>query len=233
MGSSTSTNNTTTQQPTHNMKSLFALVFVNIVVARPDHGVSHGVHHGVHQVHHQPFHHSVHQPVVHHRVAHHQPVHHAVHHHQPMVHHNVVPVVSKATQTIAELVVSDSRFSTLLAAVKAAGLVETLSGDGPFTVFAPTNAAFDKVPKEALAGLLEDKEALSKVLLRHVLPSAVQGKNIPPGTTNLETAGGEKIDVTRTENNIIQIKSEAGSAYVTLFDVIASNGVIHAVDSVF
>merc|ERR1711997_584265 len=113
----------TTQQPTHNMKSLFALVFLNIVVARPDHGVSHGVHHGVHQVHH-----------------------HAVHHHQPMVHHNVVPVVSKAapkaTQTIAELVVSDSRFSTLLAAVKAAGLVETLSGDGPFTVFAPTNAAF-------------------------------------------------------------------------------------------
>merc|ERR1711997_1236755 len=125
-----------TQQPTHNMKSLFALVFLNIVVARPDHGVSHGVHHGDHQVRHQPFHHSVHQPVVHHSVA----------HHQPMVHHNVVPVVSKAapkaTQTIAELVVSDSRFSTLLAAVKAAGLVETLSGDGPFTVFAPTNAAF-------------------------------------------------------------------------------------------
>merc|ERR1711997_1154992 len=223
----------TTQQPTHNMKSLFALVFLNIVVARPDHGVSHGVHHGVHQVHHQPFHHSVHQPVVHHSVAHHQPVHHAVHRHQPMVHHNVVPAVTKATQTIAELVVSDSRFSTLLAAVKAAGLVETLSGDGPFTVFAPTNAAFDKVPKEALAGLLEDKEALSKVLLRHVLPSAVQGKNIPPGTTNLETAGGEKIDVIRNQNNIIQIKSDAGSAYVVLFDVIASNGVIHAVDTVF
>merc|ERR1712228_1118426 len=109
------------------------------------------------------------------------------------------------TKTIAELAIATPRFSTLLAAVKAAGLVETLSGDGPFTVFAPTNAAFDKVPKEALAGLLEDKEALSKVLLRHVLPSAVQGKNIPPGTTNLETAGGEKIDVIRNQNNIIQI----------------------------
>merc|ERR1712083_173684 len=135
--------------------------------------------------------------------------------------------------TIAELVVSDSRFSTLLAAVKAADLVETLSGEGPFTVFAPTNAAFEKVPKEALAGLLENKEELTKVLLRHVVPSAIQGKNIPPGTTNLATAGGEKIDVTRNQNNIIQIKSDAGSAYVILFDVIASNGVIHAVDTVF
>merc|ERR1719471_1225180 len=94
--------------------------------------------------------------------------HHAVHHHQPLHHHTVshhsVPVqqavTKEAPKTIAELVVSDSRFSTLLAAVKAAGLVETLSGDGPFTVFAPTNAAFEKVPKEALSGLLENKEEM-------------------------------------------------------------------------
>merc|ERR1711997_337322 len=221
----------TTQQHTpDNMKSLVAILFVNIVLARPDHGVTHAVHHGVH---HQPLHHAVHtvhQPVhhaVHHPVFHHQVAHHSVSHHEPMVE------VKAAPPTIAELVVSDSRFSTLLAAVKAADLVETLSGEGPFTVFAPTNAAFEKVPKEALAGLLENKEELTKVLLRHVVPSAIQGKNIPPGTTNLATAGGEKIDVTRNQNNIIQIKSDAGSAYVILFDVIASNGVIHAVDTVF
>merc|ERR1712083_608753 len=221
----------TTQQHTpDNMKSLVAILFVNIVLARPDHGVTHAVHHGVH---HQPLHHAVHtvhQPThhaVHHPVVHHQVAHHSVSHHEPMVE------VKAAPPTIAELVVSDSRFSTLLAAVKAADLVETLSGEGPFTVFAPTNAAFEKVPKEALAGLLENKEELTKVLLRHVVPSAIQGKNIPPGTTNLATAGGEKIDVTRNQNNIIQIKSDAGSAYVILFDVIASNGVIHAVDTVF
>merc|ERR1711997_1141267 len=242
-----------TQQHTpDNMKSLVAILFVNIVLARPDHGVTHAVHHGVH---HQPLHHAVHtvhQPAHHavhtvhqplHHVVHavHQPLHHAVHHpvvhhqvaHHSVSHHEPMVEVKAAPPTIAELVVSDSRFSTLLAAVKAADLVETLSGEGPFTVFAPTNAAFEKVPKEALAGLLENKEELTKVLLRHVVPSAIQGKNIPPGTTNLATAGGEKIDVTRNQNNIIQIKSDAGSAYVILFDVIASNGVIHAVDTVF
>ena len=142
-------------------------------------------------------------------------------------------VAKVAAKTIAELVVSEPRFSTLLATVKAAGLVETLSGAGPFTVFAPTNEAFKKVPEEALAGLLADKDALTAVLLRHVVPSAIQGKNIPPGTTALTTAGGDKIDVTRDQNNLIQIKSAAGSAYVVLFDVVASNGVVHAVDSVF
>ena len=142
-------------------------------------------------------------------------------------------VAKVAAKTIAELVVSEPRFSTLLAAVKAADLVETLSGAGPFTVFAPTNEAFKKVPEEALAGLLANKEELKAVLLRHVVPSAIQGKNIPPGTTALTTAGGDKIDVTRDQNNLIQIKSAAGSAYVVLFDVVASNGVVHAVDSVF
>merc|ERR1711936_1537487 len=217
---------------THNMKNFVAIIFVNMVAARPDGPVGH---HGVHTgVHHPVVSHSIshHQPV-HHAVHHHQPVHHTVHH-QPVHHHSVVPVVAKAAPpTIAELVVSDSRFSTLLAAVKAAGLVDTLSGPGPFTVFAPTNAAFEKVPKEALSGLLENKDELTKVLLRHVVPTAIQGKNIPPGTTELETAGGEKIAVTRDESNLIQIQSSAGSAYVVLFDVIASNGVVHAVDTVF
>merc|ERR1711936_358015 len=215
----------------NNMKSILAIVFVNYIAARPDHG-------GVHQamIHHSDPHHAVHhhQPV-HHAVHHHQSVHHAVH--QVAAHNSVDPhsvdMIKSVPPTIAELVVSNSRFSTLLAAVKAAGLVDTLSGPGPFTVFAPTNVAFEKVPKEALTSLLGNKDELAKVLLRHVVPTAIQGKNIPPGTTELETAGGEKIAVTRDESNLIQIQSSAGSAYVVLFDVIASNGVVHAVDTVF
>merc|ERR1711876_92564 len=185
----------TQQTTTLKMKSLVTVVFFNIALARPDHGV---VHHGAHHtVHHQP-------ATVHHAAFHHQPV------HQP-----VAPVVAKvAPKTLAELVVSEPRFSTLLAAVKAADLVDTLNGEGAFTVFAPTNEAFKKVPADALAGLLANKEELKKVLLRHVVPSTIQGKNIPPGTTTLDTAGGEKIDVTRDENNLIQIRSTSGTAYV-------------------
>merc|ERR1711992_142739 len=240
-----------TPRSTTNMKSFVSIVFLNIALARPDHGVlHHGAHHGVHHQpatvhhtvhHHQPsVHHTVHhqQPTVHHAV--HQPMlHHAVHHnavhqHQPVHHNQVAPVAAKvAPKTIAELVVSEPRFSTLLAAVKAADLVDTLSGEGPFTVFAPTNEAFKKVPEEALTGLLANKEELKAVLLRHVVPSSLQGKNIPPGTTALTTAGGEEISVRRDSNNLIQVQSTAGSAYVVLFDVIASNGVVHAVDSVF
>merc|ERR1711992_100796 len=237
MGTPVETNNQPTtpnnhQEPsTLKMKSFVTLVFLNIALARPDHG---GLHHGAHHaVHHQPatVHHAVHhQPATVHHAVHHN----AVHHHQPVHHNQVAPVVAKvAPKTIAELVVSEPRFSTLLAAVKAANLVETLNGEGSFTVFAPTNEAFKKVPEEALAGLLANKEELKAVLLRHVVPSAIQGKNIPPGTTALTTAGGDKIDVTRDQNNLIQIKSAAGSAYVVLFDVVASNGVVHAVDSVF
>lgn len=73
---------------------------------------------------------------------------------------------------IAELVVASPEFSTLLAAVQAAGLVDTLAGEGPFTVFAPTNGAFEKIPQETLQGLLADKDALTAVLLRHVVPGA-------------------------------------------------------------
>ena len=83
-------------------------------------------------------------------------------------------VSGQPTKTIAELAIATPQLSTLLAAVKAAGLVDTLSGPGPFTVFAPTNAAFAKVPSDALAALLQDKEALTAVLLRHVVPAEIR-----------------------------------------------------------
>merc|ERR1712083_188844 len=204
-----------------NTFGILSSAIIAVVLSRPDHLPGHH-----HQLHHAQVHHSgpVH-PLVHHSV---HPVHHSVH---PVVHHSA-PAVKSSPQTIAELVVGNPNFSTLLAAVKAADLVDTLSGEGPFTVFAPTNSAFEKVPADALNSLLADKEALTAVLLRHVVPgAALQGKNIPPGDTKLETAGGEEITVTR--DNYIKITSSAGSAHVVLFDVLASNGVVHAVNSVF
>merc|ERR1712123_315636 len=94
------------------------------------------------------------------------------------------------TKTIAELAIATPALSTLLAAVKAAELVETLSGEGPFTVFAPPAASFAKIPTDALNGLLEDKDALTAVLLRHVVPgAALKAKDVPHGTTPVKTAG--------------------------------------------
>ena len=83
-----------------------------------------------------------------------------------------------------------------------------------------------------LNSLLQNKEELKKVLLRHVVPGTrMQGKNFPPGSTSLKTAAGEEITATR--DKFIQLKSSAGSAYIVLFDVTATNGVVHAVDTVF
>lgn len=142
------------------------------------------------------------------------------------------PVDTKTAQTVADLLSSNPKFSTLNTAVRAADLLDTLRQPGPYTVFAPTNTAFDKVPVDQLNNLLADKEELKKVLLRHVVPTTrMQGKNFPPGTTNLQTAAGEEISVTR--DKFIQLQSSAASAYIVLFDVIATNGVIHAVDTVF
>ena len=136
------------------------------------------------------------------------------------------------TMNIAELAIATPQLSTLVAAVVAAGLVDTLSGPGPFTVFAPTNDAFAKVPADALAGLLADKDALTAVLLRHVVPgAALKAQDVPMGSTDLKTAGGEEITVTR--DRYINIKSSAGAAGVIAFDVLATNGVVHLVNTVF
>merc|ERR1712228_847413 len=118
------------------------------------------------------------------------------------------------TKNIAELAIATPQLSTLLAAVKAADLVDTLAGEGPFTVFAPT------------------KDALTAVLLRHVVPgAALKAREVPKGTTTLKTAGGEEIDVTR--GRYITVKSSSGEAGVIAFDVLGTNGVVHLVNSVF
>merc|ERR1712086_946496 len=128
---------------------------------------------------------------------------------------------------IAEVVTGDERFSTLLAAVGAAGLADTLATGGPFTVFAPTNEAFAKTPKEALP----------KVLLRHVLPGSLFYKGISWDTHN--TAGGAKEDMIATQvfkAGVVKVVSSVGGkrtgARVVDADILATNGVIHAIDTV-
>merc|ERR1711997_214573 len=139
-------------------------------------------------------------------------------------HTRLAPAPAAPTKNIAELAIATPQLSTLLAAVKAAGLVDTLASAGPFTVFAPTN--------EALNGLLADKDALTAVLLRHVVPgAALKAQDVPVGSTDVKTAGGEEITVTR--DNYIKVKSSAGGAGVVAFDVLATNGVVHLVDTVF
>ena len=120
----------------------------------------------------------------------------------------------------------------MVTAVVAADLVDTLATGGPFTVFAPRNSAFMKIPSNALNSLLENKSGLTKVLLRHVIPSEIKSWEIPNGSTELKTVGGEMITVTKSGGSVM-IESSAGKARVTRTDIATENGVIHVVDSVF
>ena len=142
---------------------------------------------------------------------------------------------SKPTlDSIAAIASATPSLSTLLTAVKAADLAATLSGSGDFTVFAPNNAAFAKLPEGTIPLLLEpkNKDMLSNILLRHVLPTSVKAGEIPSGTTKIKTVGGEEIEIINA-NGGVTIKSSAGSAKVIATDILASNGVVHLVDTVF
>ncbi len=116
-------------------------------------------------------------------------------------------------------------FTTLLAAAEAAGLVETLQGEGPFTVFAPTDEAFAALPEGTVEGLLEDTEALTEILTYHVVPGAVMSGDLTDGMT-AETVNGA--EVTFTVGDTVMVND----ATVTTADIEASNGVIHVIDAV-
>ena len=124
--------------------------------------------------------------------------------------------------------------STLFAAVKAAGLAGTLSGEGDFTVFAPVDEAFAKLPAGTIPTLLkpENKDQLAAILLRHVLPNRINAADIPRGSTKVKTVGGEEIEVINNGSGV-SIRSSAGSARVIKTDIMTSNGVVHLVDTVF
>ncbi len=136
-------------------------------------------------------------------------------------------VVEATSKTIVEIAAGSDDFSTLVAAVKAAELVEALSGDGPFTVFAPTNEAFAKLPEGTVESLLkeENKDKLIAILKYHVVAGEVTSDKIQAG--KVETLAGEMIKVKIKEGNVL-----INDATVTQADIDASNGVIHVIDSV-
>ena len=129
---------------------------------------------------------------------------------------------------IVDTAVSAGSFNTLVAAVKAGGLVETLKGDGPFTVFAPTDAAFAKLPDGTVESLLkpENKDKLVQILTYHVVPGKVMSGDIAGKKLAAKTVEGQSLNVDAT--NGVKINN----ATVTAADVEASNGVIHVIDTV-
>ena len=125
---------------------------------------------------------------------------------------------------IVDTAVSAGSFKTLVTAVQAAGLVDTLKGTGPFTVFAPTDEAFAKIPKDKLDALLKDKAALTKVLTYHVVPGKVMAKDVKAG--KVKTVQGSELTISTMGG----VKVDAANVVAT--DVAASNGVIHVIDTV-
>jgi transforming growth factor-beta-induced protein len=138
----------------------------------------------------------------------------------------VEPEPEPEPQTIVEIAVADGRFNTLVAAVVAADLADTLSGEGPFTVFAPTDEAFAALPEGTVEALLADIPALTDILLYHVVSGAVLAEDVVM-LDEAETLLGESVSI-RVEGGMVYLND----AQVIITDIIASNGVIHVIDSV-
>ncbi len=126
---------------------------------------------------------------------------------------------------IVDTAVAAGSFNTLVTAVKAAGLVDTLKGDGPFTVFAPTDEAFAKIPADKLQALLQDKEALAKVLTYHVVPGKVMANDVV-NIDSAKTVQGQSINISTMDGVRVD------NAKVLKTDIETSNGVIHVIDTV-
>lgn len=145
-----------------------------------------------------------------------------------------------ASKDIVDNAVNSKDHTTLVAAVKAAELVETLKDKGPFTVFAPTNAAFDKIPKATLDTLMkpESKKALAGILTYHVVAgkqdaaSIVKAIEDGKGKATFKTVAGGTLTAAKEGNNVVLTDEKGGKSTVTIADVMQSNGVIHVVDSV-
>ena len=145
-----------------------------------------------------------------------------------------------AAGTIVEVAQGNEDFSTLVAAVTAAGLGETLSGDGPFTVFAPNNAAFAKIPEEALTELTtNDTDTLGAILQYHVVAGSVDANTLTQAITEagdagytVETVGGGTLTAAIVDGNVVLTDAAGGTSTVVATDVAASNGLIHVIDTV-
>lgn len=139
---------------------------------------------------------------------------------------HVIDSVILPPKDIVETAIADGRFTTLVAAVEAAGLVETLQGEGPFTVFAPTDEAFKRLPAGTVEGLLNQPEQLKDILLYHVVSGEVMAAEVVD-LTSAETAQGEAVTI-KVEDGKVFINE----AQVIITDILTANGVIHVIDSV-
>jgi len=148
--------------------------------------------------------------------------------------------VTNAQKTIVDVAVGNDDFSTLVTALKAADLVSALQGDGPFTVFAPTNAAFGKIDKNTLGSLLkpENKKALANILTYHVVPAKLMASDVVAalkknkGKVEVKGLNGQVLTV-MSKDGKIWIKDQKGNySEIVATDVKASNGVIHVIDTV-
>jgi uncharacterized surface protein with fasciclin (FAS1) repeats len=145
-----------------------------------------------------------------------------------------------ATKDIVDNASKSADHTTLVTAVKAAGLTDTLKGTGPYTVFAPTNAAFDKLPAGTVDTMLkpENKEMLIKVLTYHIVPGKMDSKTIAAaikkgnGTATFKTASGGTLTAMMNGNTLVLKDEKGGTSTVTIADVNQKNGVIHVVDTV-
>jgi uncharacterized surface protein with fasciclin (FAS1) repeats len=135
---------------------------------------------------------------------------------------------TKATADIVDTAVAAGDFKTLAAALQAAGLIETLKGKGPFTVFAPTDAAFAKLPAGTVESLLkpENKAQLTSILTYHVVPGKVKSKSLAGKTMDVKTVQGTTVAINGKKGVMVD------AATVTKADIKASNGVIHVIDTV-
>ncbi|MGF6419499.1 putative surface protein with fasciclin (FAS1) repeats [Stenotrophomonas sp. AN71] len=144
------------------------------------------------------------------------------------------------TKTIVENAINSKDHTTLVAAVKAAGLVDTLNGAGPFTVFAPTNAAFNKLPAGTVDTLVkpENKAQLTKILTYHVVPGNYSSAQLMAdarkhgGKATLKTVQGESLTVALRDGKLWVVDAKGGKAAISIADVGQSNGVIHVIDTV-
>lgn len=142
-------------------------------------------------------------------------------------------------ETIADIAMSNDNFSTLSTAVQAADLGATLKGDGPYTVFAPTNDAFNKLPAGTVDDLVkpENKEKLTSILTYHVVPGEYKAADITKaindnnGNYEITTVEGTKLTASLDGDNVVLTDAAGNKATVTMTDVDASNGVIHAIDT--
>jgi uncharacterized surface protein with fasciclin (FAS1) repeats len=149
-------------------------------------------------------------------------------------------VANAQTSDVVDVAISSKDHTTLVAAIKAADLVTTLKGSGPFTVFAPTNSAFNKLPKGTVETLLkpESKAALVKLLTYHVVAGNLKAADVlaaikaGKGKAVIKTLQGENLTASLVDGKVVLTDSKGGKATVTTTDLAASNGVIHVVDSV-